>query len=84
MIRSDYEELDVVNKQVGLDDDKAFQDEKHSIGEKLINKDYIPYLTQFAKRGVPSSLRGKIYSKVLDVTYTIKDYAYFAYLLDQS
>jgi len=80
-IRTEYEELEVNYKQIGLDEDRVFIEERSSLAEKLLKKDYVPYLTQFAKRGVPPGIRAKVYSKVLDVSS--KDYSYFDYLLSQ-
>lgn len=84
MLRSQYEEIDVCYKQLGIDEDKAFMDERISIGEKLLNKDYVPYLVQYAKRGIPNSLRSKFYMKILEATVTTKDQNYFDYLMDQT
>jgi hypothetical protein len=84
VLRAVYEEMDTSYKQIGLDDDKQFIEERIALGEKLLQKDYLPYLIQYAKRGVPASLRPKIYSKILDIKITSKEIAYFEYLIEQS
>ena len=83
ILRVAYEELDVSLKQVGLDDDKVFMDERIALGEKILSKAYVPYMVQYAKRGVPTSLRGRFYSKILDCQLASKDTTYFDYLIDQ-
>jgi hypothetical protein len=55
----------VTLRQIGLDDEKAFVEERILIGERLITKDYQPFLAQYAKRGVPPTLRCRIYKKIL-------------------
>ena len=83
VIRAEYEEIDVCYKQFGLDEDRAFVEERTALGEKLLNKDYIPYLVQYCKRGVPNGLRAQIYMKVLGLNLTAKDMRYFQHLLKQ-
>lgn len=82
-LREDYEELDVVVKQIGVDEDKLFIDERVLLGEKVLSKGYILYMIQYAKRGIPTSLRSKFYSKILDCPSGAKDASYFEYLLEQ-
>ncbi|CAG9314513.1 unnamed protein product [Blepharisma stoltei] len=84
MLRSQYEELDVCYKHLGVDDDRAFMDERTAIGEKLLNKDYVPYMVQYAKRGIPNSLRCRFYMKILEVNISSKDQSYFDYLIEQT
>jgi hypothetical protein len=69
-LRKKYIELNVTMRQVGVDDEKSFIDERITMGERLLTKDYQPYLVQYAKRGVPASLRCRIYKKILyaDIT----------------
>ena len=83
LLRVAYEELDVSLKQIGLDEDKFFIDERIALGEKILSKSYIPYMIQFAKRGIPTSLRGRYYSRILECQTVSKDTSYFEYLLDQ-
>lgn len=82
-LREDYEELEVSIKQIGVDEDKQFVDERILIGEKVLSKGYILYMIQYAKRGIPTSLRGKFYSRILDCPNGAKDSSYFEYLLEQ-
>jgi hypothetical protein len=69
-LRKKYVELNVTMRQVGVDDEKSFVDERILMGERLLNKDYQPYLVQYAKRGVPPYLRSRVYKKILyaDIT----------------
>ncbi|OMJ86828.1 hypothetical protein SteCoe_11604 [Stentor coeruleus] len=83
LLRVAYEELDVAIKQVGVDEDKMFVDERLAMGEKILSKSYIPYMVQYAKRGVPTSLRGRFYSRILECQFASKDSSYFEYLLEQ-
>jgi hypothetical protein len=82
-LREDYEELDIAIKQIGVDEEKLFIDERISLGEKVLSKGYILYMIQFAKRGIPTSLRGKFYSRILDCPSNSKDSSYFEFLLEQ-
>lgn len=63
---------------MGLDDEKAFVDERINMGERLLSKDYQPYLVQYAKRGVPPSLRSRVYRKILYADITQKEMDYFS------
>ena len=69
-LRKKFHELNVTLKQIGLDDEKSFVDERIVIGERLLSKDYQPFLVQYAKRGIPPTLRCRVYKKVLyaDIT----------------
>jgi len=77
-LRKKYIELNVTMRQVGVDDEKNFIDERITMGDRLLNKDYQPYLVQYAKRGVPSSLRCRIYKKILYADITQKEMDYFS------
>lgn len=76
-LRKKFIELNVTMRQVGVDDEKGFVDERVLIGERLLTKDYQPYLVQYAKRGVPPTLRNRIYRKILYAEITQKDMDYF-------
>ena len=60
-----------------MDEDKSFVDERILIGERLLQKDYQPFLVQYAKRGVPPTLRNKVYKKILYAEVTQKEQDYF-------
>ena len=64
-IRGRLIELNVQMRQVGMDEEKSFVDERILIGERLLSKDYQPFLVQYAKRGIPNSLRSRMYKKIL-------------------
>ena len=49
-----------------------------------MQKDYQPFFVQYAKRGVPPTLRAKIYKKILNVEMSSRDYEYFAALKDHA
>jgi hypothetical protein len=70
-------------RQVGVDDEKNFIDDRLNMGERLLAKDYQPYIVQFAKRGVPPSLRNRVYRKILYCDITQKELDYYQYLSDQ-
>ena len=80
---NEYEELDISYKQCGIDEDSAFIEERLSLGERLLDKDYVPYLIQYAKRGIPSGQRCPVYMKILDINMTTKDSEYFDFLGEQ-
>jgi hypothetical protein len=56
-MRKRFSDLNVTMRQIGVDDEKSFVDERIAIGEKLLAKDYRPFLIQYAKKGVPPTLR---------------------------
>lgn len=64
-LRKKFSELNVTLRQVGSDEDRGFIDERTLIGERLLQKNYQPYLVQYAKRGVPTSIRCKVYKRIL-------------------
>ena len=76
-LRKKFIELNVTMRQVGIDDEKSFIDELILMGDRLLNKDDQPYLVQYAKRGVPPTLRNRIYKKILYAEITQKDMDYF-------
>jgi hypothetical protein len=43
-LRKKFIELNVTMRQVGVDDEKSFIDERILMGERLLAKDYQPYL----------------------------------------
>lgn len=65
-------------RQIGMDEEKSFVDERILIGERLIQKEYQPYLVQYAKRGIPSTLRIRMYKKILYADVTQKEIDYYA------
>jgi len=64
-LRRKFNELNVTLRQIGVDEEKNFIDERILIGERLLQKDYQPFLVQFAKRGIPPTQRCRIYKKIL-------------------
>lgn len=55
-MRKRYHELNVTLRQIGVDDEKQFVEDRIILGERLLQKDYQPFLIQYAKRGVPPTL----------------------------
>ena len=66
-LRRRYDELGIKLKQIGVDEDKQFIDERYLIGERLITKNCIPYMQQYAKREIPPSFRCAMYKKMLGI-----------------
>ena len=83
-LRRKFHELNVTLRQIGVDEEKNFVDERILIGERLLQKDYQPFLVQFAKRGVPPTLRSRIYKKILYTEISQKKQDYFAALNESS
>ena len=82
-LRKKFHELNVTLRQIGLDEEKSFVEDRIVIGERLLSKDYQPNLVQYAKRGVPPTLRARVYKKILYADITQKELDYFANLNDQ-
>jgi len=82
-LRRKFNELNVTLRQIGVDEEKGFVDERILIGEKLLQKEYQPYLVQYAKRGIPPTLRCRMYKKILYADITQKEIDHFANLNDQ-
>ncbi len=61
-----------------MDEEKSFIDERILIGERLLAKDYQPFLVQYAKRGIPTCLRARMYRKILYAEVTQKEIDYYA------
>jgi len=55
-MRRKFNELNITLRQIGVDDEKQFVDDRILLGERLLSNDYQPFLIQFAKRGVPPTL----------------------------
>lgn len=81
-LRRKFSELNVTLRQIGVDEERSFVDERILIGERLLQKDYQPFLVQYAKRGVPPTLRARIYKKILYTDVTQKETDYMATLTD--
>mmetsp|Transcript_40046 Transcript_40046/g.38580 ORF Transcript_40046/g.38580 Transcript_40046/m.38580 type:complete len:315 (-) Transcript_40046:21-965(-) len=75
--------MNVTLRQIGVDEEKSFVDERILIGERLLQKDYQPFLVQYAKRGVPPTLRCRVYKKILQAEVTQKESDYFAQISEQ-
>ena len=66
-MRKKFNELNVTLRQIGVDDEKSFIDDRILLGERLLQKDYQPFLIQYAKRGIPPSLRARVYKKIFNI-----------------
>lgn len=81
-MRKKFHDLNVTLRQIGVDDEKSFIEERILIGERLLAKDYQPLLIQYARRGVPPTLRCRVYKKIFYIDMTPRDYEYFQALND--
>lgn len=81
-MRKKFQDLNVTLRQIGVDDEKSFIDERILIGERLLAKDYQPLLIQYARRGVPPTLRCRVYKKIFNIEMTPRDSEYFQSLSD--
>eukprot|EP00761_Pharyngomonas_kirbyi_P009304 gb/GECH01009320.1/.p1 GENE.gb/GECH01009320.1/~~gb/GECH01009320.1/.p1 ORF type:complete len:590 (+),score=124.72 gb/GECH01009320.1/:1-1770(+) len=68
-----FEQLAPHYRQLGVDDETKesqwFASERVRIGKILLEKEFHPILRDFAKRGVPISLRAKLWSTLMDVKH---------------
>jgi hypothetical protein len=62
-LRGMFSELAPSMRQCGLDDELHgwFADARYSIGENLLAKAYSPFLVAFARRGIPTGLRRRVW-----------------------
>lgn len=81
-MRKKFNDLNVTLRQVGVDEEKSFIDERILIGERLLSKDYQPLLIQYARRGVPPTLRCRVYKKIFNISMNPRDYEYFESLAE--
>jgi len=76
-LRSKYRELSPDIRQMGVDDtiygSEWFGAERERTGASLANAGYIPHLKNFAKTGVPNSLRPALWGRILGCNPTPKD-----------
>jgi len=56
-LRETYKEMISSIKQIGMDEDQKVTDERYDQGLKLCEREYVPYMKKFARRGIPASLR---------------------------
>ncbi|CAI2364950.1 unnamed protein product [Moneuplotes crassus] len=81
-MRKKFNELNVTLRQIGVDDEKSFIDERLLQGDKLLSKDFRPLLINYARRGVPPSLRCRVYKKIFNIEMNPRDYEYYKSLND--
>ena len=81
-MRKNFHDLNVTLRQIGVDDEKSFLEERITVGERLLAKDFRPFLTQYARRGVPPTLRCRVYKKIFNIDMTQRDQEYFESLND--
>lgn len=86
-LRIKYKELKPDCRQFGVDDtiqgNEWFKLERIETGDRLLQEAYIPTLKQFAKAGVPPSLRPRLWLAAMGVTVGQKEYLHFESLLTQ-
>mmetsp|Transcript_28954 Transcript_28954/g.51761 ORF Transcript_28954/g.51761 Transcript_28954/m.51761 type:complete len:524 (+) Transcript_28954:94-1665(+) len=83
-LRAEYEDLGLEHKQIGIDDERPFYEERLNLCESRLSEDYIPELQKLARRGIPPSLRGRVYSRILECSVGSKESEYFEFLLEQA
>jgi hypothetical protein len=83
-LRAEFEDLGIEHKQIGIDEDRAFYDERMTLGESRLAEDYAPELQKLARRGVPPTLRSRVYTRILECSVGVKETDYFEFLLEQS
>eukprot|EP00966_Prymnesium_polylepis_P211979 4909910-Prymnesium_polylepis.1 len=68
-LRERFVDLSVQERQTGVDDELRgwFEEERHAEGQRLLANGYTSLLEQFAKRGVPSGLRARVWLALLRV-----------------
>jgi len=76
-LRRKFSELNVTLRQVGVDEERSFMEERILIGERLLQKDYQPFIVQYAKRGVPPTLRCRVYKKAMYCDISQKEVDYY-------
>lgn len=81
-MRKKFNDLNVTLRQIGVDDEKSFIEERILIGERLLSKDFRPFLINYSRRGVPPSLRCRVYKKIFNIEMTQRDIEYFQSLGD--
>jgi hypothetical protein len=82
-LRAQFAALSPDYRQVGVDDTvlglEWFTQERMHKGTELLQNAYLPALRQYAKTGIPQSLRSAYYARLLGVSLPLsaKDAAYF-------
>ncbi len=86
-LREKYAVLHPNTRQIGVDDRVSglewFAHERLQTGEAISEEGSIPTIRQFAKSGVPVSLRPRIWNQLLNVTVDAKEFYYYEALLTQ-
>jgi hypothetical protein len=82
-----YSVLAPDTRQIGMDDVEVglewFAEERRQTGEAITEDGSIPAIRQFAKSGVPVSLRPRIWNAILGVNVEAKEFYYYEALLTQ-
>ena len=81
-MRVRFNELNVTLRQIGVDDEKSFIDDRIVLGERLLQKDDQPFLIQYAKRGVPPSLWARVYKKIFNISIKHREEEYLKSLVE--
>jgi len=79
-LRERYADLAPSERQTGIDDEILgwFEEERHAECQRLLAHGYTPLLEQYAKRGVPSGLRARVWLGILRLSLGEREYNYCA------
>ena len=87
-LRETFSELDPAISHIGLDDslqgNEKWAEDRHETGEKILNAGYIAVIRQYAKRGIPTGLRAKMWKKMLNLDIDQADTNYYNVLQTQA
>ena len=87
-LREIFSELDPAISQIVLDDslqgNEKWAEDCHETGEKILNAGYIAVIRQYAKRGIPTGLRAKMWKKMLNLDIDQADTNYYNVLQTQA
>ena len=87
-LREIFSELHPAISQMGLDDalqgNEKWTEDRYEVGEKILNAGYIAVIRQYAKRGIPTGLRAKMWKKILNLELDQADKNYYNVLQTQA
>lgn len=80
-----FAELAPSVRHTGVDDELRgwFEEARLAEGGRLMQHGYAPLLTEFAKRGVPTGLRGRFWLGMLRIGVGEREYNYYAGLVNE-
>lgn len=83
-LRIIFDDLNPINRQEGLDDvlKEYFPKENLVLAKKVEESGFLPIVTKFARKGIPSSCRPAFWKKILNVESSTKEKGYYTKLLN--